>query len=723
MPDLVIYRFQPDIMKEETLRKLFVGRKALLERMVHKIEKAVKNRTPRYYLIEGPRGIGKSHFITLLYYELKRRVNEAIHVKLSEEEFSVYRVSDLFVRVLEEIEKKKNLDKKFVTLDDEEVTELILEEIKSKKKMIVLFIENLNQIFGEQMEKNEVKKLRSIFQEENIFIVVATSPLLFTEISEGQEPFYNFFEVIHLKEFKKEEIKKMIKKIADLEGNKNLENIELYSKRIDSVIVLTGGSPRIVILLYDLITKGRVVDIERAFFKILDEYTPYYQDMFKLLKGQKRRIFDILISIRRPATPKEIAKKARLDKNTVITQLRRLEKDGYVKSHKIGKNTKYEVRERLFRLWREMRQPFGKERISILIEFLKLWYTPEEREREFKDILSSLEKQTDIRSVKRAKYFFWSLPEESKIKFISQITKEFYEIGKPKLLEEFLATEGKKLKDRSIIEEFRLLIEKERYQELLDRTEEMIKKNKKDGNAWIFKGFALGILRRYEEALEAFNKAIKINPELAIAHYSLGILLSDLKRYKEAEEEYREAIKINPEYVEAHYNLGILLFELKRYKEAEKAFDKALEIDPNDNEILFGKAEVHLKISIQQIERNNYGNATENLISAINCFSKFWKDNEEQIKEMIIEFFKELMDMRQIKPVKISLETILNQRKDLKEFLEPIIIAVEIVETRNIKKYYDLQVEERELVADIVKNLTGSEELLPEEYIKNRDNF
>jgi hypothetical protein len=33
-----------------------------------------------------------------------------------------------------------------------------------------------------------------------------------------------------------------------------------------------------------------------------------------------------------------------------------------------------------------------------------------------------------------------------------------------------------------------------------------------------------------------------------------------------------------------------------------------------------------------------------------------------------------------------------------------------------VNKYYELQAERREVVADIVKRLTGSVELLPEEY-------
>jgi hypothetical protein len=53
----------------------------------------------------------------------------------------------------------------------------------------------------------------------------------------------------------------------------------------------------------------------------------------------------------------------------------------------MGKTTRYEVRERLFRMWRELRrEPFAMQ-ISILVEFLELWYSVEERKEKFSEIL------------------------------------------------------------------------------------------------------------------------------------------------------------------------------------------------------------------------------------------------------------------------------------------------------------------------------------------------
>ena len=79
-------------------------------------------------------------------------------------------------------------------------------------------------------------------------------------------------------------------------------------------------------------------------------------------------------------------------------------------------------------------------------------------------------------------------------------------------------------------------------------------------------------------------------------------------------------------------------------------------------------------------------------------------------------FMMRLIDTKNVKAVEMALLALFEKNKELRELFEPIHIAVEIVKSKDVNRYYELQVEMRELVAEIVKKLTGSEELLPEEY-------
>jgi len=576
--DIIFYRHSPENMSEDILRKLFVGREKQLKDLVKEIGNAAKNKTPRFYLVAGPRGIGKSHFLTLLYYEIKRKYPSLlIPVKLAEEEYSVYRASDLFLRILEEylVEYPEvNSQEIYDILSLEQEDEILYAAVEKLKqisrqdgKRFIIFAENLHELF-KQLEKEELQKLRSIFQKNDIFSVVATAPLIFTSLSRHDEPFYNFFNIQYLKEFTYHEIKELMQKIAETEnGEEFFEKFGQYEEKIYGMVHLTGGSPRLVFLFYDMIIGGEIENVENAFFKIIDEHTPFYKEIFQMLTGQQRRIFDILISFGETATPKQISEKARIKLQTVNTQLRRLETNGYVISRPMGRHTKYEVRERLFRLWRETRQPFGRKRVSTILDFLQLWYTADERKELFKT------------------------------KF---------------------------------------------------------------------------------ELLEAGEKSV----------------LRELCYYAEIQP---------PE------------FKTEAAPEIKKIYDKIGDIKP---ELIEYFVEFCLNLALEELKDGNRGNAEKFITMAFKNSSKL---EIGIVKELTINFLKAAVESGEMHVIKVAAEEILDQQKDeLTGLLRPITKAIEIIETRDLNKYYDLQIEEREIVVDVVRKITKSDELVPDSsYIRN----
>jgi tetratricopeptide (TPR) repeat protein len=590
--DIIFYRYSPENMDKTTLQKLFVGRGKLFESLFSEIENVAKKNTPRFYLILGPRGIGKSHFLVLLYYEIQNKLNSLlIPIKLAEEEYSVIRISDLFLRILEE--KSENILDILSLNDEDEILEAALEKLnhisKKDRKRYVIFIENLHELFN-QLDTKELQKLRAIFQKNETFSILSTAPMIFPAISDHEEPFYNFFEIIHLKEFSLSEIMELIQKIAEVEGNwEFIEDFKKYEPKIHGMSHLTGGSPRLVILFYEMMTKGELENVEKAFLKIIDEQTPYYQEIFQLLPTQPRRIFDILISLGSPVTPKQISENARIKLPTVTTQLRRLEKDGYIISRPMGRNTYYEVRERLFRLWREMRQPFGRKRVSILLEFLQLWYTPEEQKQLFKSKFELLE-SGERKVIKDLCYLAEILPLESKIEAFLQLTSKLLELGEleeaeyeiRRLKETETQIKDKTVKINILLYEGELLFYKKKYKDALVSFNNVLERNPTDHFALFRKGTILRNLGRLEEALEAFDKALEINPKNEFSLSMKGITLGDLGRYEEALKPFDEAIGINPKNDFVLSWKGAALGSLSRHEEALEAFNKALEIDPKD---------------------------------------------------------------------------------------------------------------------------------------------
>ncbi|KAF5410316.1 MAG: hypothetical protein C5S43_04925 [Candidatus Methanocomedens sp.] len=686
-----------------------------------------------------------------------------IPVKLAEEEYSVYRASDLFLRILEEY-KEDTSDILSLEQEDEILHAAVdkLNQIsKQDGKRFIIFVENLHELF-KQLEKEELHKLRSIFQTNDIFSVVATAPLIFPSLSGHDEPFYNFFHIQHLKEFSYNEIKELMQKIAETEdGGEFFEKYEQYEERIHGMVHLTGGSPRLVFLFYEMITGGEIENIEKAFFKVIDEHTPFYQEIFQMLTGQQRRIFDVLISFGETATPKEISEKARIKLQTVNTQLRRLETDGYVISRPMGRHTKYEVRERLFRLWREMRQPFGRKRVSILLDFLQLWYTPKERKELFKSKFELLE--TGEKSVLRDLCYYAEIqPLEFKTEALLKLTPKLIELGERdeavyeigKLKEFAVQSKDKELKGKIPLYEGQLLISEDKYEEALEFFNLALDINPKDDIALSRKGIALINLGKHEEALESLNQALEIDPKDDIALSNKGIALLNLSKHEEALESLNLALEIDPKDEIILKNKAQALLRLERYEEGLEIATKISDvITDNQSKIeivliiieaylgLDRKAEATLEIekikntiadhepyliedftgfclilAMEELKDSNCGSAAKFIKMAFENSSKL---EIGIVKELTMNFLKDSADSGELQVIKAAAEEILNQQKDeLTGLLRPILKAIEIIETRELKKYYDLQIEEREIVADVVRKITKSDELVLDDSIK-----
>ena len=144
--------------------------------------------------------------------------------------------------------------------------------------------------------------------------------------------------------------------------------------------------------------------------------------------------------------------------------------------------------------------------------------------------------------------------------------------------------------------------------------------------------------------------------------------------------------------------------------EIEKIKDKMAEQEPD---LIEDFTEICLNLALEELKDGNRGNADKFIKMAFENSSKLKTDI---IKELTMNFLKAATDSGELHVIKAAAEEILDQKKD--EFtglIRPITKAIEIIETKVLNKYYDLQVEEREIVADVVEKITKSDELVPDE--------
>ena len=81
-----------------------------------------------------------------------------------------------------------------------------------------------------------------------------------------------------------------------------------------------------------------------------------------------------------PLSPTEVARRLNISPAIVVTQLRRLQKNGLVENVKFSnkRSTRYQIIERLYRIWRELRSTRGERKVKLFVDFMKLWYSKAE---------------------------------------------------------------------------------------------------------------------------------------------------------------------------------------------------------------------------------------------------------------------------------------------------------------------------------------------------------
>lgn len=626
--------YNPTIEEPDDLRRTLIARGTILNELLKKIRSSSKDRGLKHCLIVGPRGIGKTHLLLVIHYTVKGCYKEKslvkpwISIKTNEEEYRITTLSDLLLRVLEELKEEGGLGEvgsileKLRERSDGEIVEFalsFLREFRKKTgKKILLLIENLGTIFEQIGDEAAIGRIRDILMREGIFMLVGTASSLFKEVVGHEKPFYNFFEIIWLPELKGKEVEELIKKRAKLLGEKKmLEKFEEYRPRIKATVHLTGGYPRLILMLFHIFTKSRLLEVQEALEELLDELTPYFQDRMNRLPTQQRKILDTLALMEGPATPTEIAKEARLDVRVVNPQIRRLAELGYIQvsRQERRKTTRYEVTERLFRIWREMRTIKGRRRIGFLVKFLKIWYTPAEfieevakLEVRFKDLI----KCTASMEAKKVVEHLWYLQEAAPLKLKCLIhqsrVSKLLEIGEIKeaenevkgLKEEAKTTEEEKVLRVALIEEAQLYSFKGDKEKGLDILNKVLDFTPLSSEVWFRRGDALACLGKYEEALHSFTKALKIEPDSHKIRHGRGSLLGILGKYEKALEDLTKSLDIASDCSGAWCDRGRALGALERYEEALASFNKALDIDSD-----YAKAWVFKARTLMYLDRND----------------------------------------------------------------------------------------------------------------------
>ncbi len=394
--------FSTWLASPDQLERTLVGHQDILRDFLARLRSIEQGGSANHFLLVGPRGIGKTHVICLGGHYVTGRAQKPkdwvgpssawVCLLFTEEEYAGQNslanfLLTLFVKLREELplEDLWHLPTTLHPGADQPVIDCCFERLekfhREKGKRILLLIDNLQKVL-QQWSEDEHQKLRGFLSRNNLLVLFGSAPSVFREIIDQKAAFHDFFEVRLLAELSNEQVLDLLSRRFQEDGRQaeyDARRQELATK-IQAIAVLTGGNPRLILFLYEIATRSNFLDIEEALRRLMEELREYFMRRFDELPDQARKVLDTIAQMAGPATPKEIAQEARLGLALVNSQLKRLKEGHYVRPIKFQrqKSTRYDITERLFRIWRQTATVAGRQRFRFLADFLKLYFTPDE---------------------------------------------------------------------------------------------------------------------------------------------------------------------------------------------------------------------------------------------------------------------------------------------------------------------------------------------------------
>jgi Fe2+ or Zn2+ uptake regulation protein len=379
--------YNPNNLTEKELVDRFVIRKKEFEKIFNDIKNSDMKYPEQHYIIEAERGYGKTTLLKRLYFEIKRdsELNERlIPVILPEEQYNIRKLFKLWEVTAEQLEKESDefigLNNEMIKYSKEEDYEdicfkILEQKLKEKNIKLILLIDNTFDIL-KKFKIYEQQKLREILLTSAEIRIIGASSEVLEFTFDYNKPFYDFFKQIKLKGLNFDETVNFFEKLGEISNKNNVtEVLKINSGKIEALRRLTGGAPRIMLLLFNAFIGNSGVAFKELEI-LIDRVTPLYKHTMDRLSPVQQEIVDVIALSWDAITTKEIAEKIRMQSKEVSAQLNQLEKNGVINKIPVNKkNYMYQIKERFFNIWYLMR--FGgekeKQKVQWLVDFLETW--------------------------------------------------------------------------------------------------------------------------------------------------------------------------------------------------------------------------------------------------------------------------------------------------------------------------------------------------------------
>jgi tetratricopeptide (TPR) repeat protein len=601
-------RFTPSLMTPDALESLFVQREEFLRNIVEKVLADPQGVRQKSLLLVGPRGIGKTHLVSLIYYRLQARDSQKARICIAwlrEEEWGIACFRDFLFKILRALlpDGDTEFEPRLAALyaldakDAEAAAVELIAAIAGSRRLVIL-TENFDDLVQRLGNMGGMQLFR--FLQSGVHcILIATAPGPIDRVLPQGSPFgQGFFEIRRLQELSYHDALQLISKIARYQGDKELSAVIATPRgraRVRALRYLAGGNHRAYVIFAPLLAQESLDKLIQPLMQTIDDLTPYYNSRIASLSLEQRKIIEYVCEERHPVQSGEVARACFIAPLIASAQLESLCRIGHLQSFKIGDATYYELHEPLMRLSFEVKKHRGKP-IGLLLDFLRLWYSPAELKQKLAGIPPMNALEHPYLPTPQIFEQNWEDPRvaECAREYQVAIQKRDYERAL-QAAADLAAVRG--LRQDAILHAA-CLIQCGRNDQALSAYDRMLEENREDAAVWQLRACLLNTMGRYEDALESCNQSLRINPQAGRAWCDKASILLNLARPEEALDSCSMALELNDAYVPAWMTRGLIFADLNLFNEAFAAFSKAVALEPANT-----AARVHLCAALVELNR------------------------------------------------------------------------------------------------------------------------
>ena len=610
-------KYNPGIRGDAELVRSFVVRKVELDLALETLRENADSKAPsnQHILFVGPRGIGKTMLVRRVAAEVRAVPALAAAwypIVFAEDAYLVSSPGEFWLEALFHLGEQTG-DERWAQAYEglkaeadevrlrERALAHLLDFADRENKRILLIVENLNRLLGEQIQGHSHWDLRHTLQNERRIMLLGTATTRFEEIENIDKAWFEMFAIHDLKPLDHKDCMELWRAVTASEA---------HAQRVRAVQILTGGNPRLLTILAEFAAKRSFRELMDQLIQLVDDHTEYFKSHLDNLPPSERKAFVTLLDRWDAAGARQVARSARMGVNNVSVQLNRLVGRGAVEIvQQDGRRKLYQAAERLYNIYYLMRRrAHPSARVQAVVDFMVHFYEGEE----LVEMTADLAREACLLSLGERGLHYLAYAGilsqvrglDVKRKIIGATPGPFFEgIDVPVELSGLLglpqhgipavarnsvhveAYNGLHLEDEVLVQERAPSLEEQgRFSEAEQVYRDALVRDPQDVVAWSSLGQLLHWhLERYAEAEQAYRRAIELAPNVAWGWSLLAILLHEkLGRYEEAEQAYRKAIELWPHFPWTWGGLGRLLHvKLRRDEEAEQALRKAVELLPS----------------------------------------------------------------------------------------------------------------------------------------------